>query len=231
MSAKLTVSRLNASSIELQIYGDIGDPFDGITAKQVGEVLSDAGDVDLIRVRLNSLGGSANEGVAIYNRLKQHPARVEVDVDGVAASAASVVALAGNTVRMGKAALIMIHEAAAGLLGFYGADELMAVIEGLESVNNVIVDLYADATGTPADEIRQMMAATTWFDGEEAVAAGFATELVEELPIAASFDWGRVPEPPADKRQRLQQAMVARPPRETTADKGLAVVRGLKCQS
>ena len=124
---------------ELFVYGDIGGGWlDGITAKDVAIALQEMGDVDEINVRINSYGGIASDGTAIMNLLARHPASVLVDVEGYACSAASVVAMAGETIRMATGSLLMIHDAWGAVSGNY--DAVTSYAEGLKSASQAFLD-------------------------------------------------------------------------------------------
>ena len=102
---------------EIALYGTIGETFfdDGITAKRFIEELNELKDVDSIDLRINSMGGDVFEGVTIYNRLKEYKATINVYVDGLAASIASVIAMAGDTVTMGEGSFMMVHSPMTGV--------------------------------------------------------------------------------------------------------------------
>ncbi|MEM8494441.1 MAG: head maturation protease, ClpP-related [Planctomycetota bacterium] len=212
MNAKLELNPTNDGNAELLVYGEIGDPYDGITGRQVAELVATvAKDAEVINVRINSRGGSASEGVAIHNVLLQHPARIEVDVDSIAASAASVIAMAGDTIRMGPATLMMIHGPRAGLQGYYTGAELLEAAEYLDKTANSVAEIYAGRSGKPLGEIIQLLESTSWFDGQEAIEAGFATEVTDRPPVAASLDCPLLGEVPADKRERFEAATMKQP--------------------
>lgn len=149
---------------------------DGISSRDVREALDAVGSRDVI-VHLNSGGGDYFEGVAIYQAFRQHPGDVYMSVGALAASAASVVAMAGDTVGIGDGAFIMIHEAS----GFaYGqADEMLAMADLLDSIGAEIAGFYARKTGTPADDWRTSMKAETWYGPTAAIDAGLADEHLD----------------------------------------------------
>lgn len=186
-------------SADISIFDEIG--FFGVNAKQfIGDIK--AIDAKTIKLAINSPGGSVFDALAMYNALRQHPANVEVTVLGVAASAASLVAMAGDTIVMPENAFMMIHNP----LNFaYGnADELREMADVLDKIGASLVATYANRTGLPEDEIKALLDAETWLNAEEAVLKGFADELQPALKVAASFDMERLPdnvraaiEPPA----------------------------------
>ncbi len=166
---------------ELFLYGRIGGGgffSSGISAEDVAKDLAEL-DADTITVYIQSPGGSAFDGVAIYNALLRHKATVTTVVDGMAASAASVIFMAGQTRRMGVGAQVMIHEASAGQWG--RAVELRASADLLDEINVDLAELYAAVAGGDADEWMEAMTATTWYRAAAAVEAGLATELVKAV--------------------------------------------------
>lgn len=176
-------------SADISIFDEIG--FFGVNAKQfIGDLK--AIDAKTIKLAINSPGGSVFDALAMYNALRQHPANVEVTVLGVAASAASLVAMAGDTIVMPENAFMMIHNP----LNFaYGnADELREMADVLDKIGASLVATYANRTGLPEDEIKAMLDAETWLNAEEAVLKGFADELQPALKVAASFDMERLPD-------------------------------------
>lgn len=183
---------------EVLIYEQIGKDFwdgSGVTAKQFVEDLQALGEVHEITVRINSPGGSVNDGVAIYNALKSHSAKVLVQIDAAAYSIASIIAMAGERITMAGNAMMMIHDPFTITAG--NADEMRRVAAVLDLSADVMAQTYAKRTGMDAAEIRELMKAETWFTAEQAVAAGFADEALEALPMAANFDLSRFRNVPA----------------------------------
>lgn len=175
-------------SAELWLYGPIGG-WDGITAQQVAGDLKAIGKVDLINVRMNSFGGEVVEGFAIYNQLLRNSATIEIDIDGAACSIASIIACAGDTVRMARNALYMIHDPAGGAWG--SAEDLRKTADLLDQVREQAVDTYRKRTGLEADAISAYMAAETWFKATEAAELGFVDQVTDALDIAASADFSK----------------------------------------
>jgi len=159
---------------ELTIYGDIGESWfwDSTSAIDVDNALKNAGDNDLV-VRLNSPGGSAFDGIAIYNRLNDHKGKVTVHVDGWACSAASVIAMAADELIMGAGSMLMIHEASTIVWGNKG--DFRKEAELLEKLEDGIIDIYMTKANITRDEIRDMVNAETWFSANDALTIGFAT--------------------------------------------------------
>lgn len=171
---------------EIYIYGPIvGVKWheDEVGAKDFIDQLKPLGDVDL---HINSSGGNVATGSAIYNALKRHPGTVDVYIDGVALSMASVVAMAGRRIIMPKNATMMIHDPALELFG--NATAMRKAADVLEKFKVGLVAAYQEKTGLAAGKIEQLMAEETWMTAEEAVNLGFATDLGDPVQIAASFD-------------------------------------------
>lgn len=166
-----------ANSGELYIYDDIGAGWfgDGITAKDVAAKLEEMGSVSDLSIYINSPGGSVSEGVAILSLLERFSARKTVFVDGIAASIASVIAMAGDRVVMHRAATFMIHDPWTISIGNSAA--LRKEADVLDKLSDSILAAYSKKTGTKSDEIRELMHAETWMTAEEAVAHGFADEI------------------------------------------------------
>lgn len=165
---------------EMLIYGDIGmgDWFSvGVSAKDVADQLANVQTAN-IDVRINSNGGDAFQGVAIHSLLAAHPANVTTFNDGVAASAASVILLAGDSVASARNALMMIHDASTGTYG----DQADHAISGelLGKVSQNIADLYSVRAGGTADDWRALMRATTWYTGKEAQTAGLVDTITND---------------------------------------------------
>jgi ATP-dependent protease ClpP protease subunit len=186
----------SAGTLELSIYGEIGENFlfgGGVGPKWVAEQLKANPDVKTIQLKISSPGGNAWDAMAIRSALAAHPARKEIDVEGLCASAATVIATVGDVVRMHAGSAFMIHGARAGAFG--DADEHRRMSERLESLSEQAADIYAARCGQDRDEILELMAAETWFTPEEAVEYGFADEVIEAKPASTapmmSVDLGR----------------------------------------
>jgi ATP-dependent protease ClpP protease subunit len=154
---------------EVFIYDEIG--YWGTSAAEFAQQLA-ALDVKTINLRLNSPGGEVFEGVAIYNALKTHKATVNVSVDGLAASIASVIAMAGDTITVQRGAQMMIHDASG--LAYGNAACMTQMADLLDKLSDTIAGFYAARAGGSLTSWRDTMRAETWFSPEEAVAAGLA---------------------------------------------------------
>jgi ATP-dependent Clp protease protease subunit len=175
---------------ELVLYGTVGDGFlmPGFTARDVVDALARIGRTTDITVRINSGGGYTDEGVAIFNALKAHRGDVTVFVDGMAASAASAIAMAGDTVVMRTGALMMIHDPSGITVG--DVAEHQKSLDWLEHTAAALADIYAEKSGKAADECRADMRDETWLSAEEAVAQGYADEVQADASIEpTAFDY------------------------------------------
>lgn len=164
---------------ELMLYGTVGDDLwgDGFTARQVVTALAEVGRGNDVVVRLNSGGGYATEGAAIYNALAAHPGHKTIYVDGVAASAASLLAMAGDQIVMRKGAVLMIHDPASITLGT-AADHAKS-IESLNALADSFADIYASKSGRTRDEARADMREEIWLTADQAVERGYASAIIE----------------------------------------------------
>lgn len=173
----------NDESTKITIYGDIGDYWwDSTSAADVDRVLKDV-KTDTIHVHINSPGGDAFDGIAIYNQLKNHAARVVVHIDGLAASAASVIAMAADELIMNTGSMLMIHEASVFTWGT--KKELKAMLNALEGLDKSLADIYMTRFKGERSEIETFIENETWFTADEAVAVGLAdnVEEPEEEPV------------------------------------------------
>lgn len=175
--------------IEVLIY-DYVDMW-GVRAedfKREFELVAETGR-DIV-VDITSPGGDVFEGMAIYNAIAKYRDRVVVNISGVAASIASVIALAGSSLRMAEGTFFMIHNPWSGTVG--EAKDLRARADTLDKIRGEILGVYQRKTGMSAEDIGAAMDATTWYTPEEAYTAGFANEIAGTGEIAAlAFDWSR----------------------------------------
>jgi ATP-dependent Clp protease protease subunit len=186
--------RARGTGAEVAIYDEIGAY--GVSAKGFLAELGALPDGTPVDLRLNSPGGSVFDAVAIYNALKRHAGTVTVWIDGIAASAASYVAMAGDEIVMPENAFLMIHDPSGLAMGTAG--DMRAMAEALDKIAGSLVRGYAAKSGKTDDEIAALMAAETWFDAADAVAAGFADRLADPVRMAARFDIGRFRNAPPD---------------------------------
>lgn len=162
----------NDASAEVYLYDEIG--WWGTSAAEfVAELV--ALQVPVINLHINSPGGEVFDGIAIHSALVAHPAAVNVFIDGMAASIASVIAMAGNSIAISKNAMIMIHDASGMCVG--NAADMLQTGALLEKISDMIASFYADKAGGTPDEWRAKMHAETWLTGPEAVACGLADAI------------------------------------------------------
>ena len=162
---------------ELLIYSDIGENWmgDGVTAKGIKDQIDGfSGD---LTVRINSGGGDVFDGFAIYNLIAQYEGKKTVYIDGLAASAASVIAMAGDEIVMSDNALMMIHDPWTMTVG--ASDEIRKTADLLDKVKLSIVTTYKSQTGLDEEELSAMMSEETWLTAEESIEKGFATTTAE----------------------------------------------------
>ena len=179
--------RARGTGAEVAIYDEIGAY--GVSAKGFLAELGALPEGTPVDLRLNSPGGSVFDAVAIHNAIKRHEGTVTVWIDGIAASAASYIAMAGDEIVMPENAFLMIHDPAGLVMGT--AEDMRAMAEALDKVKGSLVSGYALKSRRTPEEVSALMAAETWFDASDAVAQGFADRLIEPVRIAASFDIGR----------------------------------------
>jgi ATP-dependent Clp protease protease subunit len=169
----------------MDLYGIIGADWfgEGITSKMVSDSLKAMGAVSAIDVNINSPGGDVFEGRGIYNLLKEHKAAVSVHVIAEAASAASLIAMAGDEISMAEGSLMMIHRASG--LAYGNVDEIGELVKLLNIVDDTMVRTYAARSKNSEKDVRAWLEAETWMTADEAVARGFATKSEEPAKVAA----------------------------------------------
>lgn len=181
---------VKADALEIEIYGDIVDSAtismlemygcstDGLVSSiAVKRALENSGDYATILLRINSPGGDAFEGIAIHSLLTAQPKPVEVMVDGLAASAASVVAMAGSVRKMGRSAMMMVHDAWTYAAG--NSRDLTKMAETLDKIDESIAQAYVARTGMSTNKVQALMDEETWMTAQECVDQGFATALAD----------------------------------------------------
>lgn len=174
-------ARASDGATVIEIFDEIG-PY-GIGAKDIADALRGEGDVV---VRLNSPGGSVFEGITAFNLLQKHPGNVRVEVLGIAASAASLIAMAGDTVAMASNAMLMVHRAWTLVAGNEQDFEETAAI--LRQIDGSLAKTYAQRSGQSEAAMRKMLEAETWFDADAAIDTGLADRKLEAAPVKARFD-------------------------------------------
>lgn len=165
-----------------------------VSAVGFRDALKTIGNVKEINLHINSPGGSVFAGIAINNMLKQHPAKVNVYVDALAASIASVIAMAGDTVFMPENSFLMIHNPAMMLYG--NADEMRKAADDLDQMTKASVTTYLNKSNGKIDEdkLHELMNAETWLTAQEAIDYGLADKILEANTAVASLDKNTIKE-------------------------------------
>lgn len=205
----------DGNSGDIFIYGDIESykfVDEDTTATSFKSDLDNLGNVSDINLYINSPGGSVFEGLAIHNMLKRHKAKVTVNVDALAASISSVIAMAGDVVKMPSNSLMMIHNALTGMVG--NADELRKMADDLERITNSTKETYLTKSNgkLTEDKLTELMDAETWLSAYEAVQYGLADEVLEENEMVASVNseiMNKYKNVPKDLIKKEQTAMTA----------------------
>lgn len=167
----------------ISIYDVIGEDFwtgEGVTSKRIAAALRRIGNRD-VTVNMNSPGGDFFEGIAIYNLLREHPAKVTVKVMGLAASAASVIAMAGDEVQISEVGFLMVHNAWAIAIG--NRHDFRAAADTLEPFDDAMAGLYAARAKADKSDAVAWMDAETWFNGAKAIEAGLADNLLPSSQV------------------------------------------------
>lgn len=197
---------LKAPSVgEVLIYDTIGQDWfgEGLTAKSFDASLKALGPVETLEIRINSGGGDVFHGSAIYSLLLAHPAKKMVYIDGIAASMASIIAMAGDEIHMAANALFMIHEPSG--MAFGTAEEMLATAALLEQISSNAVDVYTARTGQDKATVKAAMLAETWFTAEQAKEAGYVTTITPNKQLTAHVDVSMFSKAPAWAQDRLKQ--------------------------
>lgn len=182
----------SANEADVFIYNEIG--YFGITADRFVKDLEDI-QADTINLRINTPGGVVTEGMAIYNALVRHKARIITHIDGLAASMGSIIALAGDEVNIAENAFFMIHNPSAVVWG--DSKDMRKTADTLDKMRNSLVKTYAAKSGKDEDEIKQLMDDETWFTADEAKDAGFVDNITGKKTEKAHFDlsvYNKVPQ-------------------------------------
>lgn len=182
------VRALASSDNVITMFDVIGEDFwsgGGITAKKVAAQLRAIGDRE-VEVQINSPGGDMFEGIAIYNVLREHTQTVTIKIMGMAASAASIIAMAGDRIEIGTASFIMIHNCWVVAIG--NRHDMAETAEWLEPFDSAMTDVYAARTGQDAKAIARWMDAETYMSGSTAVDRGFADALLAADQVTVDED-------------------------------------------
>tara|TARA_R110000803_G_scaffold16356_2_gene44855 strand:+ start:2168 stop:3163 length:996 start_codon:yes stop_codon:yes gene_type:complete len=168
---------------DVYLFNDIGTF--GVTAQNFIDEIKEYEDTEL-NIHINSLGGEVFEGMAIYSIIQRRKAKTTVYIEGIAASIASVIALAADEVIMSENSLLMIHNAWGGTQG--EAKDMRKQAEILDKITNEIAEVYVKKSGIPYNEVIRMMDEETWLTAEEAVALGLVDSISEPIKVAAKYD-------------------------------------------
>lgn len=180
------------NEVEIIIYDEIG--FFGITAKDFIEEFQKIDKTAAINLRINSTGGDVFDGLAIHNILKRHQGKINVTIDGIAASIASVIAMAGDNIAMPENTFMMIHDPIGFVFG--DSEDMRELAETLDKIKSGLVSSYVAKSGLDADKVAELMADETWLTAKEAKDLGFSDETIEAVRIAARADLHRFKHPP-----------------------------------
>jgi ATP-dependent protease ClpP protease subunit len=194
-----SIKNLSADEAEVFIYDEIG--YYGVSAADFAAELQGV-SAQSILLRISSPGGDVFDGLAILNSLRQHKATVNVVIDGIAASAASFIAMAGDTVKMSPQSMMMIHDASGLCIG--NGQDMQEMSDLLDKTSDNIAAIYAQRAGGTPEDWRATMRAETWYTDQEAVQAGLADEVVgseaeaddhpknstTDAPRAETPEWG-----------------------------------------
>ena len=188
----------------ISVYDVIGQDYwtgEGVTSKRIAGALRNMGPGP-VTVNINSPGGDMFEGLAIYNMLREHDGEVTVKIIGLAASAASIIAMAGDIVQIARAGFLMIHNSWVGAMG--NRHDLREYADTLEPFDRAMADIYAARTGESREKMSDMMDSETWLPGSDAIEQGFADELLESDQVDAS-----APRSSASAVRRVENALRA----------------------
>ncbi|MCZ3844160.1 head maturation protease, ClpP-related [Lactobacillus mulieris] len=187
----LTINEFTETTADMSIDGSIGNDYwdeDSTSASDFRDALKDIGNVKTINLHINSPGGNVFDGISIYNMLKQNKAHVNVYIDGVAASIASVIAMAGDTIFIPNNAMLMIHNPWTYAQG--NAKELRKIADDLDKMTESSKTIYLEQAGDKLTEekLTQLMDEETWINASEALEYGFVDEIIESQKAVACAD-------------------------------------------
>lgn len=189
------LTKTEKEKAQITIYGPIQDfssffSSTGYSPDKLMRDLDELANAKELTIRINSGGGSAFAGFAIFELIRAHGAKVTTYIDGVAASAASIIAMAGDRIVMGTGAMMMVHNPWTRVEG--EAKDLREAADVLDRVGESLINVYSARTGKSRDELRDMLNKTTWMTAEEAVSFGFANEIDNKFAVSASIQGEQV---------------------------------------
>lgn len=194
------VAKADTNEVEIFLYDHIvsseeeAEWFGGVAPESFVKAIKGL-DVDTIHLRINSPGGSVFAARAMEQALRDHKSKVIVHIDGLAASAATFIAMAGDEVIPAKGAMFMIHKAWTGMWG--NADDLRKEADLLDKIDGTLAETYASKTGKSVDQISAWMADETWFTAAEMLEHGFATSIAETEAKASAWNLSAYDKAPA----------------------------------
>lgn len=192
--------KASEKSAEIVIYDEIGKSWWGeetVSAKSFLDELTALGEVDQIDLRINSPGGDVFDGVAIHNAIKNHKANVTAYVDGLAASAASFIAMAANKIVMPANSFMLVHGASG--FSFGNADDMRAVADDLDRIDKSLTATYVARSKSSTAKVKALMKEDRLMDAAEAKEWGFADEVTSERRMAAKYSLRLLPQAAAEK--------------------------------
>jgi ATP-dependent Clp protease protease subunit len=188
------------NAAEIVIYDEIGKSWwgeDTVSAKSFLDELTALGDVDAINLRINSPGGDVFDGVAIHNAIKNHKATVTAYVDGLAASAASFIAMAANKIVMPANSFMLVHGASG--FAFGNADDMRQTADDLDRIDKSLTATYVARSKSSTAKVKALMKEDRLMDAAEAKEMGFADEVIAEKKMAANYSLRLLPQAAAEK--------------------------------
>lgn len=216
------VAKADSSEVDIFLYDNIVSSEDeaewwgGVAPESFVKAVYAVDPSHTINLRVNSPGGSVFAARAMEQALRAHKGKVVVHIDGLAASAATFVSMAGDEIVMSKGAMFMIHKAWTGMWG--NAEVLRKEADLLDKIDGTLAETYADKTGKDIAAITEWMAAETWFTAQEALDAGFATSIAEAEAKALAWDLSAYQNAPKAERQTQPEPATAPEPEPTASD-------------
>lgn len=213
MKSWYSIKALADNETEVVIYDEIG--YWGVTAKQFISEFKKIPAGNTVLLRVNSPGGDVFDGLAIYNVIARHPGAVKATIDGLAASMASVIVMAANEITMPDNAYMMIHNPWGISIG--DAEEMIKTADLLGKLAGTLADTYAKRSGQDAEKIAELMNEETWLTAAEAKELGLADNVIDALPLAASYSLDRFQKLPAALRDGLNPKFKIQNPKSEEA--------------
>lgn len=216
------VAKADSSEVDIFLYDHIvsseeeAEWWGGVAPESFVKAVYAVDPSHTINLRVNSPGGSVFAARAMEQALRAHKGKVVVHIDGLAASAATFVSMAGDEIVMSKGAMFMIHKAWTGMWG--NAEDLRKEADLLDKIDGTLAETYADKTGKDITAIAEWMAAETWFTAQEALDAGFATSIAEAEAKALAWDLSAYQNAPKAERQTQPEPAPSPEPEPTASD-------------